>query len=105
MKCSVAISNFLEEISSLSYLKAPFSIMNENVNEVGIVLKKDGKQDYVDYLISTIDNKNIPFKVAIDTANGASFETAQLEFHHSILFVVMVLQVHLTSHSRMSGPR
>lgn len=54
--------------------------MNENVNEVGIVLKKDGKQDYVDYLISTIDNKNIPFKVAIDTANGASFETANLLF-------------------------
>ena len=34
------------------------------------------------------------------------FEIAQLEFHHRYaLFVVMFSKAHLTTHSRMSGPR
>ena len=33
------------------------------------------------------------------------FEIAQLEFHHSNSFVVMLPTTHLTSHSRISGSR
>ena len=53
---------------------------NQNVNEVGILTKKDLKNDYVEFLLSTIDNKKIPFKVLIDVANGASYKTAEMLF-------------------------
>ena len=66
-----------EEIED--YLLNDFSL-NKNINEVGTLEYKDLKNEYVNYLLSTIDNKNIPFKVLIDVANGASYETADLLF-------------------------
>ena len=62
-----------------NYLLNDFSF-NENENEVGILSIKDLKQDYVDYLLSTVENKKIPFKVLIDTANGAAYKTAEMIF-------------------------
>lgn len=56
-----------------------FSI-NQNINEVGTLTEKDLKKDYVNFLLSTVDNTKIPFKVIIDVANGASFKTAELLF-------------------------
>ena len=53
---------------------------SKDINKVGRILKKDGISDYVNYLKSTIDVSNIPFKVCIDTANGASYETAKRLF-------------------------
>ena len=56
-----------------------FSI-NQNINEVGTLTEKDLKKDYVSFLLSTVNNTKIPFKVIIDVANGASFKTAELLF-------------------------
>lgn len=61
------------------YLFNDFKI-NNNLNEVGTMIQKNGKEDYVNYLINTIDHVEIPFKVAVDVSNGASFETAKLLF-------------------------
>ena len=61
------------------YLLNDFKL-NDKENEVGTLTSKDLKKDYVDYLLSTITNKNIPFKVVIDTANGASYKTAEMIF-------------------------
>ena len=54
--------------------------INQNINEVGTLTKKDLKNDYVSFLLSTIDNHKIPFKVIVDVANGASFKTAEMLF-------------------------
>lgn len=62
-----------------NYLLNEFKL-NENKNEVGRLENKDLKQEYVDYLKTTIDSKKIPFKVVIDTANGASYKTADMLF-------------------------
>lgn len=61
------------------YLLNKFDI-NKNINDVGIVEYKDLKDDYVNFLLSTIDSRKIPFKVLIDVANGASFKTADMLF-------------------------
>ena len=61
------------------YLLNDFKL-NDKENEVGTLTSKDLMKDYVDYLLSTITNKNIPFKVVIDTANGASYKTAEMIF-------------------------
>lgn len=61
------------------YLLNKFDI-NKNMNDVGIVEYKDLKDDYVNFLLSTINSRKIPFKVLIDVANGASFETADMLF-------------------------
>ena len=61
------------------YLLNDFKL-NDKENEVGTLTFKDLKKDYVDYLLSTITNKDIPFKVVIDTANGASYKTAEMIF-------------------------
>ena len=53
---------------------------NQNINEVGTVQELDLKNDYVEFLLSTIDSKKIPFRVVIDTANGASYKTAEMLF-------------------------
>ena len=53
---------------------------NTSINQVGTLSCKDLKQEYVDYLKSTIDVSKIPFKVVVDTANGSSFETARMLF-------------------------
>ena len=53
---------------------------NKNLNEVGKLVNKDLKEEYVEFLKSTIDVNHIPFKVLIDVANGASFKTADLLF-------------------------
>ena len=42
---------------------------NTSINQVGTLSCKDLKQEYVDYLKSTIDVSKIPFKVVVDTAN------------------------------------
>ena len=61
---------------------------NMPINDKMFILL-DAKKDYVDYLLSTITNKNIPFKVVIDTANGASYKTAEMIFSKlNILFFV-----------------
>ena len=62
-----------------NYLLSEFKF-NDNKNEVGKLKYKDLKQEYVDYLKTTIDVDKIPFKVVIDTANGASFKTADMLF-------------------------
>ena len=62
-----------------NYLLNEFQSEGEK-NKVGILTEKDLKQDYVDYLISIIETKKIPFKVVIDTANGASYQTAKMLF-------------------------
>lgn len=67
------------ELEIENYLLNDFSI-NKNINEVGILKQEDLKNIYVDYLLSTIDNTKIPFKVIVDVANGASYKTADLLF-------------------------
>ena len=42
--------------------------------------KRSGMQDYVDYIRSTIDGDFSNLKIALDCANGASFECAKLLF-------------------------
>ena len=42
--------------------------------------KKSGMQDYVDYIRSTVDGDFSNLKIALDCANGASFECAKLLF-------------------------
>ena len=66
-----------EEIES--YLFSDFSL-NNDINKVGTLKVVDFKELYVNYLLSTIDCKKIPFKVIIDVAYGASFETAKMLF-------------------------
>ncbi|MBQ8891440.1 MAG: phosphoglucosamine mutase [Bacilli bacterium] len=61
------------------YLLNEFEL-NKNINEVGITEEKDLKSDYVEFLLSTIDSKKMPFKVVIDVANGASYKTAEMLF-------------------------
>ena len=53
---------------------------SKDTNVVGKILKKDGVKDYVEFLKSTISVSDIPFRVCIDTANGASYETAKRLF-------------------------
>ena len=62
-----------------NYLLNDFSL-NQNVNEVGTFKRMDLKEEYVNYLKSTVDINDIPFKVLIDVANGSSFETAKMLF-------------------------
>lgn len=66
-----------EEIED--YLLNNFKV-NKNINEVGKLEIKDLKNDYVEFLRSTIDVNHIPYKVLIDVANGASFKTADMLF-------------------------
>lgn len=61
------------------YLLNDFKI-NKNINEVGKVITKDLKLDYINFLLGTIDCHKIPFKVIIDVANGASYKTADMLF-------------------------
>ena len=68
-----------EEIEN--YLLNDFQ-SNKNINEVGTLTKKDLKNDYVEFLLSTIDNKKIPFKVIVDVANGATYKTAEMLFQN-----------------------
>lgn len=42
--------------------------------------KRSGMQDYVDYIRSTVDGDFSGLKIALDCANGASFECAKLLF-------------------------
>ena len=42
--------------------------------------KRSGMQDYVDYIRSTVDGDFSNLKIALDCANGASFECAKLLF-------------------------
>ncbi|MBQ8473135.1 MAG: phosphoglucosamine mutase [Bacilli bacterium] len=53
---------------------------NKTINQVGQIYYKDGISDYVNFLKSTINVTKIPFKVCIDTSNGASYETAKRLF-------------------------
>ena len=62
-----------------NYLLTEFNY-NNKLNEVGVSSYKDLKEEYASYLVSTINNKKIPFKVLIDVANGASYETADMIF-------------------------
>ena len=62
-----------------NYLLNEF-ILNSKQNEVGTLTYKDLKEEYVNYLLSTINNKKIPFKVLIDVAYGAAYETANMLF-------------------------
>ena len=66
-----------EEIEEYLFNKFNY---NNNINEVGKLFVKDGKNDYVEFLKNTIDSNNIPFKVAIDVSNGATYKTAELLF-------------------------
>ena len=62
-----------------NYLLNEFYLNNKQ-NDVGTLTFKDLKDEYVNYLLSTINNKKIPFKVLIDTANGSSYKTADMLF-------------------------
>ena len=62
-----------------NYLFNDFKL-NDKENYVGTLTCKDLKKDYVNYLLSTVKNKNIPFKVVIDVANGAAYKTAEMIF-------------------------
>lgn len=55
--------------------------LNENVNECGFFENNDTAiDDYVNYLVSTINNDISGIKILIDTANGAASITATLVF-------------------------
>ena len=68
------IENEIEE-----YILNNFTL-NKNINEVGVLKEKDLKEEYVNFLLSTIETKEIPFKIVIDVANGASYQTANMLF-------------------------
>lgn len=54
---------------------------NDHVNEVGVYHYEDKAiNDYTDYLVSTIKSDLKGIKIGIDTANGASFKTAEILF-------------------------
>ena len=72
-----------------NYLLNDFGV-NKNINQVGKLTIKDLKVDYVEFLKQTIDSSEIPFKVIIDVANGASFKTASMLFSKlNIDFTIM----------------
>ncbi len=55
--------------------------LNEQVNNVGTYeFKADAKEDYVNYLASTIKNDLSHLNIGIDTANGAAYLTASMLF-------------------------
>ncbi len=55
--------------------------LNEAVNECGYFENNDtGMNDYVNYLVSTINNDISNIKILVDTANGAASKTATLVF-------------------------
>ncbi len=55
--------------------------LNKNVNEVGTYkIAENAIDDYVSYLVSTIDRDLKGLKIGIDTANGAAYKTAELLF-------------------------
>lgn len=55
--------------------------LNENVNECGHFENNDSAiDDYVNYLVSTINNDISGIKILVDTANGAASITATLVF-------------------------
>ena len=65
--------------------------LNESINEVGsYTYKDDAKNDYVDFLISTIDTKLDGLKIGVDTANGASFKTAKMLFDKLNVNYIMI---------------
>ncbi len=54
---------------------------NANINEVGTYERKpNAKEEYIDYLCSTIKNPITDIKILVDTANGAASVTAPLLF-------------------------
>ena len=74
LKLSDEIENEVEELILNNYET------NKTINQVGQIYYKDGITDYVNFLKSTISVTKIPFKVCIDTSNGAAFETANRLF-------------------------
>ncbi len=55
--------------------------LSSDTNKVGkYILKEDAKDDYVNYLKNTIDVNLSNLHIAVDAANGASFETAEMLF-------------------------
>ena len=50
------------------------------INDVGVMIERDAEDDYVDFLKSTVNIEKIPFKIAIDTSNGATSVTAKKLF-------------------------
>ena len=55
--------------------------LNNEVNNVGTYeFKENAKEDYVNYLASTIKNDLSNLKIGLDTANGAASITAQMLF-------------------------
>ncbi len=53
---------------------------NTKINDVGVMIERDAEDDYVDFLKSTVNIEKIPFKIAIDTSNGATSVTAKKLF-------------------------
>lgn len=55
---------------------------NDHVNEVGTYhYEEKAINDYTDYLLSTISSDLKGIKIGIDTANGASYKTAEVLFN------------------------
>ena len=55
--------------------------LSKSINEIGIYeFKENAKEDYINYLISTIDTNLSNLNIGIDTANGAAYQTADLLF-------------------------
>lgn len=55
--------------------------LNQEINMLGTYTKeKTAKEDYIDYLANTIANNLSTLNVAIDAANGAAYQTAQMLF-------------------------
>ncbi len=55
--------------------------LDESIEDKGSFINdKTAIEHYVNYLVGTVDKKNNGIKILIDTANGASFETAKKVF-------------------------
>ena len=57
-----------------------FKLNLDNIAIGNYKVEMNAKKDYVDFLIKTVDFELPTLKVGIDTANGASFETAKMLF-------------------------
>ena len=57
-----------------------FSLDKSIEDKGSFINDKTAIEHYVNYLVGTVDKKNNGIKILIDTANGASFETAKKVF-------------------------
>ena len=74
-KLADELENKIEEI-----ILNNFEISKE-INKLGTyTIKEEAKEDYINYLISTIKTNFKDLNIAVDAANGAAYETAKMLF-------------------------